>query len=112
MMIDWLKRYWHKILAFIAFIPVSIRIFLRATPLAISLAFIPIEKHVVSPFLSWIGLGQVSARIFSFGLTSLLFILSWYVGEIIIVLMSMAMVSELYLLFECINNRLTEKVYD
>lgn len=107
-MIDWIRKYWHKILAFFAFIPISIRIFLRATPLAISLAFIPIERHVVSPFLSWIGLGQVSARILSFGLTSLLFVLSWYVGEIIVILMALAMVSEFYLLIECINNRLVE----
>lgn len=104
----WLKKYWHRILAFLAFIPLSFRLFLRATPLAVSLAFIPIERHIVSPVLSWMGLGQVSARIVSFALTSLLFVISWYVGELIVVLMALAMVSELYLLISCINNRLLE----
>lgn len=111
--LQWLKlaffNYWHRIGAFIAFVPIAVRLFLRATPLAISLASIPLDKYVTQPFVATLGLGQVSARLLGFALTFVLMFVAWHFGELIVALVALAMVQETYLLMKCILNRINEQ---
>lgn len=99
-----MKSILKKILAFFAFIPLCFKVFLRWTPLAIGLAAIPVEQHIIRP----LGLGPLTTRLISFASMFVLMLVSWHVGEIIVALMALACVHELWLLAGCIGKRVRE----
>lgn len=105
-MLNFFKKYWHKALVWLAFIPLCVRVFLRWTPLAIGLAAIPIDQFITHKLVERFGLGMVSARLISFTLTFFLMYVAWHVGEVIVALMALAMVGEAYTLVGCIRDRL------
>lgn len=103
------KTNWKKIVAWFVFIPLCVRIFNRWTNLAVGLASIAVDALFLSPLAQKLGVGPVVSRVFSFGLSFLLLVLSWSAGEIIVALMAAACVIELFMLTDSIQKRLEQR---
>jgi hypothetical protein len=92
---EWLRRKWIQLLAALPFLPLAAWLFLAAPWLVVALAVVPLEQWLLRPLQRKVRFGQVVAILLSAALGWLLFFVSWWAAEIVVVLASVACVQEI-----------------
>ena len=104
-MLNFIKKYWKKAIAFAAALWPTVRLFVRWPMAMVSVATIPVQ-HVLQRY---VNLGPVMSKVAGFIIFGMLMVVSWHVAEVIVVLAAIAFVMEAALLVRCIRDRLGER---